>query len=168
MTYDQNTAQRGFTLLETIMVLAIISIVATAAAISFDSWMSNTQTRSAVTTLRTSIQLARLEAIKLGGKVQLCSSSNGTDCGGSLSDGWIVYKDTDADGTLGANEPVLFTERVSNTKTTLTMTDSAGNAIQNVGFNHRGYSTQATEISSTRDNFSFKFGISRVGRIHSL
>ena len=148
MTNNQYTAQRGFTLLEVMLVLAILSIVVTAAVISFDSWMSNTKSRSAVTTLRTSIHLARLEAIKLGGKVQFCSSSNGLDCGGSLSDGWIVYQDTDADEILGANDPVLFTEDITNTNTTLTMTDSAGNAIAGIGFNHRGYSTQITEFSS--------------------
>lgn len=65
-------AQRGFTLVELMMVLAILSIMATLGALGFREIVLNNQRESAVNFARNMVALARSEAIKRGRRVGIC------------------------------------------------------------------------------------------------
>ena len=87
--------QRGFTLIELMVTVAIAAIVLTLGVPSFRDLIQNNRVASTVNGLVTALQLARSEAIKRGGNITLCSSTNGTTCANSntWTSGWIVTTD---------------------------------------------------------------------------
>ena len=80
----------GFTLIELLVAISVLGIVLALAIPSFDGVVARSKLRAVANDLAASAYLARSEAIKRNTVVRLCSSSDGSTCGGSWSDGWIV------------------------------------------------------------------------------
>lgn len=87
--------ESGLTLIELIITITLFAIVVTAALPALQSFIQNHRVAAQANGLVTAIQLARSEALKRGGSVTLCASDNGTACGGSWNDGWMVREDED-------------------------------------------------------------------------
>lgn len=82
---------RGFSLIELMVALAILSVLLGFALPAFQSMSLSANLRSNANTLVASAQLARSEAIKRNAVVRLCVSSDGASCGsGDWEQGWIV------------------------------------------------------------------------------
>ena len=97
---DTHFHNRGLTLLELMIVLAIAGILIASSAPSFSTSIQNTRMVTQVNGLHASINLARSEAIKRNENVTVCRSSDSTSCTGNWQDGWIVFVDLDDDGTV--------------------------------------------------------------------
>lgn len=80
----------GYTLLELMVVLAIVAILAALAAPSFNNAILNSKVGSYANELVATSLLARGEAIKRNVTITMCASSNGTSCTGSWQQGYIV------------------------------------------------------------------------------
>ena len=103
----------GFSAIELMVVVSIISILAALAAPSFTPLIENWRVREASEQLQSTLYYARSEAIKRGGhgvaihklpNTGNCTSPSSTqdwDCG------WIVCHDTNNSGTCTGSEPVL-------------------------------------------------------------
>jgi type IV fimbrial biogenesis protein FimT len=87
----------GFTLIETMVVVAIIAILASIAAPSFQSLIRKTHLTAASSALQVSLSLARSEAVKRGTDARVTVAAAGT--AGSWVNGWTVF----VDGTANAN-----------------------------------------------------------------
>lgn len=101
------TAQRGLTLLELLIGLAVVSIVALGATGSLAQLIQQGRMTSAVNHFVSALQLARSEAVKQGQQVVLCPSADGARCGDSTDwiDGWMLFASDNREREPG--EPLL-------------------------------------------------------------
>jgi type IV fimbrial biogenesis protein FimT len=86
------------------------------------------------------MQLARMEAIKQGVPVTICTSTNGTGCAGTTTwqGGWIVFTDFNGDGavTAGADAVLRLQPTFANADTFV-----SSNNANLVTFNREGFAT---------------------------
>lgn len=109
--------QRGFTLMELMVVLALAAIIMSLAVPNFSAFMRNSRLTSGANDLLAALTMARTEAIKRQVPVAVCATTAPTVyppvCNGSWSSGtgWVVWVDADNDWTPDndtVNEPVLL------------------------------------------------------------
>ena len=110
--------QHGFTLLETMVVVSIITILALVAGPNLSTWLDNIRIRSAADALQEGLQAARAEAIKRNQNITfwLVSSNdeNQIDDGcdlSSTSGSWVVSV-TNPQSACGASPSTVSAPRV--------------------------------------------------------
>ena len=92
---------QGFTLIEMMFVVVILTILITVAAPSMSNLVRDQRVKTAVGDVYAALAFARSEAIKRNVFVAVCSQNDsGTGCQNSTdwARGWIVYKDADGNG----------------------------------------------------------------------
>ncbi|GAB3549347.1 type IVa pilus pseudopilin TppE [Noviherbaspirillum agri] len=89
-------AQDGFTLIELMVTVAVLSILLAVATPSFENALLGTKLGSYANNLVSSAIVARSEAIKRNATVTLCASADGANCAtsGGWQQGWIVMAGT--------------------------------------------------------------------------
>lgn len=94
MVYERRKA-RGFTLIELMIAIVVLSILITLAIPSFGSFLANGRSTTMANDLIFSLKFARSEAIKRGGRVVVCPRSGEGECSASADDwgnGWLVVE----------------------------------------------------------------------------
>lgn len=126
-------AQQGFTFIELIVTLAVVSILAMVAIPNFTSMIRDNRMVAQINSFVSSLNIGRSEAVRRGVTVTVCRSTNGTACvnSGNWNQGWLVFTDPDVDGVIDAGEEVIQVQEAL-TGNTLT----GGNQIS---FNSRGF-----------------------------
>jgi type IV fimbrial biogenesis protein FimT len=97
------------TLIELLTTISIMAILLALVAPSFHEVFLNSRLTNQANGFLSSLTLARSEAIKTNARVTMCKSANGTSCltTGGWQAGWIVFRDTNGDGSRQNNEPVI-------------------------------------------------------------
>lgn len=121
--------QAGFTLVELLIVLALIGVVASLAYPSFQETIRLNRVQSQTTRLLSTLMIARSEAAKTNRPAIICKSPNGSTCSTDASvkwdGGWLVFRDDNGDGVQDAGEPVIRVENAVPETVTVRATESA-------------------------------------------
>jgi type IV fimbrial biogenesis protein FimT len=104
---------KGFTLVELMVTLVVAGILLTMAIPSFRKTIWNNRLTAQANEFVTALNFARSEAIKRGGRVTICISSNSTESTSTCDPnvnwerGWIIFVDTSTFGTRQTSELIL-------------------------------------------------------------
>lgn len=92
--------QRGFSLIELIITLAVLGVVVSIATPNFQSLMANQRVKAAADDLLMSIMYARAEAIKTRSAIEVVRSGDDWSDGWSVRQGDVVLRKDDKSGLL--------------------------------------------------------------------
>lgn len=139
----QPGAVLGFTLIELMVVVAIMGVFASLAAPSMTSLIRNNRVQSEASSLVSDLQLARNEAIKRGSPVAVCpAAAGGASClsANTWQNGWIVFNDLNGNGVYDGNpETVLrYRQGLTSGDSVVATPQPTTNAIS---FNRDGFAT---------------------------
>lgn len=129
--------QRGFTMIELMIVLVIMAILLASAAPDLRGAMARNQLLGQAHELATAMSIARNEAVTRGVQAGTCASANGTSCSGSVDD-WNKYILVFIDSDFGSdfdNSELLLKSFAAHSEVDQTATVSA------VYFSPTGFST---------------------------
>ena len=138
-------AQRGWTLIELMLVLACLAIAGGLAASALSSTLEAARAASARGELVSSLGQAMARASLAGSRAVLCPSSDGQACssGPDWSQGWLVFMDSNASRELEGGERVLRRQgalpgrvrlRSTEGRTRIVFQGNGGNGGSNVTF----------------------------------
>jgi len=137
---------RGFTLIEVMVVLVIMMIIGISVTSTFRTNIASYRIVNEANALSRDLQFARSEALKRGGVVGVCASTDQQNCSGSTTwtTGWIVFYNGNtatpytASGAFtlatSSGDVVLRSAGQSSGQTTVT----ASNSTTGVVFNRQG------------------------------
>lgn len=131
---------QGFTLLDLLLTITILSILLTVGVPSFETLIRDTRLTNLANDLLGALNLARSEAIRRGVTVSVCKSADGFHCGGSgWSIGWIIFVNLDEDSppVVDTGEEILRRYEALPSKYSL---DANHNFINHVSYRPTGRS----------------------------
>ncbi|WP_425497378.1 GspH/FimT family pseudopilin [Paraburkholderia fynbosensis] len=129
----------GFTLVETLAVVALLAVIAVMATPSFVAWHVRDQVDARARALVSTLAYARSEALRRGARVIVCRIdaaraclATAQPCGDGITDwscGWAVLAERGGTLSLLRAQPLLAAVSISGVQTNLTFTPPAGQLI---------------------------------------
>jgi len=124
--------QKGFTLIELIVVLTIVGFLATSAVGMIGTYITNAKLRANADDLRIGLQTAKTEAIKRNSQISIKP-----DTSGGWAGGWNIWIPASYTPTGAADLP-LQARSVPVSNISVAVTDKNGNAVSAVYFTGSG------------------------------
>jgi type IV fimbrial biogenesis protein FimT len=129
----------GFTLVETLAVIALLAVIAVMATPSFVAWRVRDQVDARAKALASTLAYARSEALRRGARVTVCRIdaaraclASGQPCASGITDwscGWAVLAERGGMLSLLRTQPLLAAVSITGVQTNLTFTPPAGQLI---------------------------------------
>ncbi|MBR7801076.1 GspH/FimT family pseudopilin [Undibacterium fentianense] len=119
MENQRNQYYKGMTLTELIISLFLVSVLSQIALASYSNLVARMRIYTASSTLHAALLYARSEALKRGGGVIICRSTNAdgnsascdaaaaTGASAEWGDGWIIFHDRNQDGKYSTEDEIL-------------------------------------------------------------
>lgn len=137
---------RGFSLIELMVVMALMAVVLGIGAPAFVNTIKNNRQLTEVYALRATLSTARSEALSQRMPVIVCESTDASNCAtdtNSWSSGYLAFADADADGVPDPNE-ILLSRQLDAAGLEISFFDAAGSARSSTQFSVRGDSRGQT------------------------
>ena len=110
---DKTKKNSGFTFIELIITLAIISILFGSALPDFSDFLDRRKIEAASMQLRNVLQLARKSAVTENQRVTVCPTNDSVSCSDNWSHGYVAFVDLNQDRELDSDEVVLYQNKIS-------------------------------------------------------
>jgi type IV fimbrial biogenesis protein FimT len=176
---DSRHHQQGFTVIELLMVIAIMAIVMTIAVPSYTTFVQNNRLTSQLNTFVTSVNLARSESVKRSVNVVMCKSADQAACTTNSTgwqQGWIVFADADSDNSLDSGETILRVSEGFDGGNTLV--GESGSDVRNfIAYQSNGVTTFPAAVGEVElvlcderadDSVAKAIAIAPTGRVQSM
>ncbi|WP_164844498.1 GspH/FimT family pseudopilin [Azoarcus sp. DN11] len=160
----------GYSLVELMIVVAIVGVVSAVAAPSFARLLAETRVGDASSDLFAAVLQTRSEALKRHRRVVLCVSADGAECasGGGWGQGWIVFEDGNENGQREEGEPLVRAGEVRAGRVGITGDASVGRYVSYVASGRTQQlatgAWQAGTLTLCSEGIARKIIINRVGR----
>jgi len=150
--------QRGFTLIELMVILAIVAIIAGFGVPQIIGLIQNNRVVSQVNNLSAQLQYARSEAVRRASAINVIANDTGTT---NWKGGWTVYIDSDNDNTVDKGEELRIVAALDIPNVTITGPST------NIVFSADGSSgtAQILTLADTKTSTSYTVNISTTGNI---
>lgn len=104
-----STRYRGWTLVESMVVLAIVAVMVAWGLPSFLGAVQQARLSAATHTFVSAMALARSEAIKRNARVVMCVAVSDTACTtiGHWNQGWLLFEDVNGNGVFDESERLI-------------------------------------------------------------
>ena len=146
---NQSASPKGFTLIELMVVIAVLAVLLSIAAPNFTAFQRNSELTSLANKLVGSINAARGEAMKAG-RNSFVTPINGT----SWTSGWRVYVDMNADNSYTDGTDVLVqTQAATASFITISGSGNATSSSPYISFDSAGYA-RTVVVSGTSTGVS--------------
>ena len=169
----------GFTLIELMVVIAIVAILAALAVPSFQGMIASSNLTSTTNDLIGTFARARSDAIRRGKRVTVCVSADEEQCttSGEWSQGWIMFNDDDHSGasasvdtgeTLLAVSAALTNNLVIKTKGSMPYVSYSADGqvkLMNGGSGAGSIRVCSTSSALTNDSRARDIVINFIGRV---
>ena len=104
-----NKNNHGFTLIELMVTMAVVSIVLLTGIPALNQMTERNRLVTQINSISGSLTLARSEAIRAGTVVTVCATSNATTCNVTTwHSGWMAFTDKDKDAVVDAGTDTII------------------------------------------------------------
>ncbi len=153
--------QRGFTLIEVLVTIALIAVFAVIAVPSYRALTANNQISSAVNDFANTLGAARAAAVARGETVIVCPSTNALNtknptCSSQTANsqqwntGWISFVDTAGSNSFTAGDVILRVHGPLANGVTLLSSGGGGTVANYIGFNRMGFAQPTFSGATTQ------------------
>lgn len=121
--HESRRKAHGFTLIEILMVVAVLGVLIAAGMPGFNAWIVKARISGAANELLGDLSYARSESATRQVEVAMCVSTDSATCatGQTWDQGRIIFVDTNADGAVSTGETILrVSQPMSGTSVTTT------------------------------------------------
>lgn len=153
--------------MELMVTVMIVGVLAMVALPNMSGFLKGERLTTQINSLLSHLQYARSEAVLRHQQIVVCASSDGASCNGGWNEGWIVFTDNDADGSVSGTDTVLKARGKLQGDSVLG--SSAGASII---YDRRGFTPNSDATFSLCDNRGAEYGksiaISKTGRVRNV
>jgi len=156
----------GFTLIEILIVVTILTILIAVAAPAYSYWIDENRAHSRTASFASYLVNARAKALFLGGRVRICGTSDNEQCGSSFDEGWLVFHDLNDNGTVDADDQIIevYLDKYKNNP--ITAIDGNGNSVSSISFNFRGFVANNVNFTISAKGNNKIVSLSKSGRVN--